>query len=543
MASLKQFMADTTSNIGDRIINQTLVPTVDLSDVTTLLSNLANRILAITGAANWKDSPAMTIDQISDQTKAITGKTSNIAPPDISLETVSSQIKAITGKAANNTPPDGPLIPSIPDSVTDAHVGDRTVTDTTAPTADNGKLTDLFGWIGNRLKAITGEASWRTNPTTTLQAAATHQADTLNPHSVTAAQAGAIPNGANVVTDAMIGDRTINDLWEPINSTDELTALLSWLANRIKAVTGKPTWFTNPDTTLAVASTHHGNTSNPHGVTAAQTGAIGTSHAAASISGFGASAQALAASQSPGSSTTVSRSDHRHPYPNASEIGAAEQFGDVNNPFNAWKFKVNSADGYQFFGSSGVYYMDSAVGIVKVPVGGRFLVRNTSNQNVECEASQFKASTETGFKFTGSTGSYAMSSTASGVRSPAGGGFHVRDVNLDYQPCYALDYPGPSMRQFKKELGEIVGATNKILSLRAFRYRNVWDDENGKIRAGFSAEDVQKVFPEAVSNINEPIGSVSADKTLGLDYGRLSVLALQAIRELDARITALEAGR
>lgn len=49
-------------------------------------------------------------------------------------------------------------------SATDAVIGSRTVSDTTAPTGDSGTVTTLFGWLANMVKAITGGATWRTLP-------------------------------------------------------------------------------------------------------------------------------------------------------------------------------------------------------------------------------------------------------------------------------------------------------------------------------------------------------------------------------------------
>lgn len=84
------------------------------------------------------------------------------------------------------------------------------------------------------------------------------------------------------------------------------------------AVTEKPTTLLGYGITDAATATHNHNssyepkntniqthiasTSNPHSVTAAQAGAMATSHAANSITGLGAS----------GTATTVARSDHKH---------------------------------------------------------------------------------------------------------------------------------------------------------------------------------------------------------------------------------------
>lgn len=55
-------------------------------------------------------------------------------------------------------------------SATDDRIGDRTINDTVTPTSNTGKLTPLLSGLGNMVKAITGEASWRTIPSTTIKA-------------------------------------------------------------------------------------------------------------------------------------------------------------------------------------------------------------------------------------------------------------------------------------------------------------------------------------------------------------------------------------
>ncbi|MEK3717698.1 phage tail-collar fiber domain-containing protein [Paenibacillus sp. FSL R7-0333] len=62
-------------------------------------------------------------------------------------------------------------------SATDAVIGSRTISDTTAPTGDSGTVTNLLGWLANTVKSITGKSSWRTAPATTLEAAKAHADD------------------------------------------------------------------------------------------------------------------------------------------------------------------------------------------------------------------------------------------------------------------------------------------------------------------------------------------------------------------------------
>lgn len=65
--------------------------------------------------------------------------------------------------------------------------------------------------------------------------------------------------GAGSATDAVIGNRTIADTTAPTGDTGTITTLLGWLANMIKAITGKSSWRTAPATTLEAANTHMNN--------------------------------------------------------------------------------------------------------------------------------------------------------------------------------------------------------------------------------------------------------------------------------------------
>lgn len=66
--------------------------------------------------------------------------------------------------------------------------------------------------------------------------------------------------GAIVGVDSSI---TIDPVPAPTGNVGGLRALLGWLANRIRAITGTTNWWDAPATTLATAHTHHGATA-PH---------------------------------------------------------------------------------------------------------------------------------------------------------------------------------------------------------------------------------------------------------------------------------------
>ncbi len=55
-------------------------------------------------------------------------------------------------------------------SVTDAKIGNRTITDTVTAATGAGTITNLLSKLGNMIKQITGKSAWYTAPATTLQA-------------------------------------------------------------------------------------------------------------------------------------------------------------------------------------------------------------------------------------------------------------------------------------------------------------------------------------------------------------------------------------
>jgi hypothetical protein len=77
-----------------------------------------------------------------------------------------------------------------------------------------------------------------------------------------------------IIADSAIGQRTIQDSIAPNGDTNSVGTLLSWLSNRIKAVTGKQNWKTNPSINLEQVSGHVNDIENPHKVTPEQINAI-----------------------------------------------------------------------------------------------------------------------------------------------------------------------------------------------------------------------------------------------------------------------------
>ncbi len=105
--------------------------------------------------------------------KPLDNETADIAVINQNMDILDSKLKEVEGKA-NNAPAD---------SVSDAAIGTRTPDQSQAPaTPGTGTLTQLVGWLANRVKAITGKTNWWDAPDTTLAGAKAH-IDAAAPHS------------------------------------------------------------------------------------------------------------------------------------------------------------------------------------------------------------------------------------------------------------------------------------------------------------------------------------------------------------------------
>lgn len=82
-----------------------------------------------------------------------------------------------------------------------------------------------------------------------------------------------------------------------------------------------------------------------------------------------------------------------------------------------------------------------------------------------------------------------------------------------------------------KDFKEDIKALNTIdkIPTKYFTWKN---DENQELQIGTSAQEVQKIYPELVSKIE--------DDTLTVDYAKLSIIALAAIKELKVEIQSLK---
>ena len=146
---------------------------------TTHTTNIATNAAAIAAEATTRAAADTThAADIVTNASAITAETNRATTAEGEISTLLDN--AIAGMGASITALEA----------TRALEAGRTINDSIVWESSSGTLAELMSREAKALKAITGKASWLTTPATTLEAAATHAANTANPHAVTKAQVG-----------------------------------------------------------------------------------------------------------------------------------------------------------------------------------------------------------------------------------------------------------------------------------------------------------------------------------------------------------------
>ena len=94
----------------------------------------------------------------------------------------------------------------------------------------------------------------------------------------------------------------------------------------------------------------------------------------------------------------------------------------------------------------------------------------------------------------------------------------------------------PSDRRLKKDIFGLSPVLKNILLLEPVKYHYKQEADNSQLSIGLIAQDVEKYFPEMIGTTTAQDGT----SYLGINYAGLSVLAIKAIQEQQAQITALQ---
>ncbi len=98
------------------------------------------------------------------------------------------------------------------------------------------------------------------------------------------------------------------------------------------------------------------------------------------------------------------------------------------------------------------------------------------------------------------------------------------------------NYVATSDKRFKKDINELAIISKNLLLLKTFQYHYSDNQSYDPLSIGFMAQDVQKIFPDAVHEIDMKDGT----KRLGINYQYFTVLAVKGWQEQQARIETLE---
>jgi Chaperone of endosialidase len=102
----------------------------------------------------------------------------------------------------------------------------------------------------------------------------------------------------------------------------------------------------------------------------------------------------------------------------------------------------------------------------------------------------------------------------------------------------AVNYNTSSDYRLKVNVAPLVNGLQRALQLKPVSFD--WID-NSESSEGFIAHEVAEVFPHAVSGTKDDIDENGRPKYQGVDYGKITPILAAAIKELNAKVEALEA--
>ena len=113
-------------------------------------------------------------------------------------------------------------------------------------------------------------------------------------------------------------------------------------------------------------------------------------------------------------------------------------------------------------------------------------------------------------------------------RFEADGDFHADGDVIAYSTTTASD------ENLKKDITTVTDAVAKVEALKGVTF--TWK-KNDNTSAGVIAQDVEKVLPQVVKTVSSPNG----DEYKAVNYGGLTSILIEAIKDLSARVKVLEA--
>jgi len=115
---------------------------------------------------------------------------------------------------------------------------------------------------------------------------------------------------------------------------------------------------------------------------------------------------------------------------------------------------------------------------------------------------------------------------------------HIGSISLTGSTC---SFTNLSDYRLKENVNYSWDATTRLKQLKPARFNFITDQEKGTVD-GFLAHEVSSVVPSAITGEKDAVDSDGKPIHQGIDQSKLVPLLVKTIQELEARITALEAG-
>ena len=195
---------------------------------------------------------------------------------------------------------------------------------------------------------------------------------------------------------------------------------------------------------------------------------------------------------------------------------------NYNNNSNS-TYQLLWGSGNSVYGTAGVY----------VNPNSNIVYATTFSGNLSGTATRVGQSLSTGSYLSGSSynGQTARTWSVLGSTGNTANYLVARDAN---RYAYATDFIASSDDRLKDKFGNLENATEKVCQLNGFLYK--WKEDSGEntedMQVGVSAQQVEKVLPEAV------VEQESGYK--GVKYDKLVPLLIESIKELKAEIEELK---
>ena len=145
-----------------------------------------------------------------------------------------------------------------------------------------------------------------------------------------------------------------------------------------------------------------------------------------------------------------------------------------------------------------------------------------------------------------STGSGSGAPFATQVNSSAGAkhiAFYYQTTlcgSISQNGTNAVSYNTSSDYRLKENVVDITGSVDRLKQLKPSRFNFITDGSSRTVD-GFLAHEVSSIVPEAITGIKDAVDAENNIIPQGIDQSKLVPLMVGAIKELTARIEALEA--